>query len=255
MDNIKPLKKIWCSFGIEEIFNIKLKDYTQLPLIHNIIFDGSLEWLKKEEKINKEYIKQYGSDNQTSEWENNLKELVQQANDLNLQLPKAYITLMQSADLRNCIRSSTTNSFNTNYNIVPIIDRPGEFLLMFWNDSQSSYYWFLHLVENKEPRIVMSTFFVSNHNGKSIYSPYSVQRCNERLEKMGEKDRTITDVNEILFECDNHFESFLYRLWIENEIWFNWFNNFEIKLLSPLQKEYIHSFKNYLSQEDLVALR
>jgi uncharacterized protein (TIGR02996 family) len=117
-----------------------------------------------------------------------------------LTLPVAYLSLLSSPSLRRRVRSCTDSFFWTpsRARLFPAPKAPGSFVLRFYSDSQGCYHWYLFLAPSGAHCVVGSDF-----------SP-------EDEPEEAEEGRW--------HFCAPSFEAFLYREWIENEIWYalNW---------------------------------
>lgn len=233
---LKPFRKAVISFSIEALNRPRAGTYgsydQDLPFLpSNVILDESLNWLKQEGKEDEEYLNEYGRNEQTEEWNQQLENIIKEANRLNLNLPKSYILLMQNDKLRNYFRSPTACFFCIDGGIVPIQDRPKEYLLRFYEDSQGCCFWFLYFDIEGDCKVVTSDFYYPlNYNLKEHYDIF------ESIN--GEPVNSSWDN---VFISENNFEFFLYRLWIEAEIWFY---EYEEIPFTKTQQQYIDSFIN-----------
>lgn len=154
--------------------------YRDLPPLPVELFTGEFRWLGRSSRRESEPA--------------DLKDIARQANALSLTLPGPFHTLFRHFSLRQRFRSSTDNFFWLPPRLVPVPKTPGDHLLRFYSDSQGCYHWYLYLAPSGAYCVVGS-----DHNW---------------LEPVGE----LTD-SQLHFSAPS-LEAFLYRVWIENEIWF-----------------------------------
>lgn len=114
-------------------------------------------------------------------------------------LPGEFLRFMGSHALQNRIRTCTDCFFQFPEWVIPSPHGDGGYLIQFLQDSQDCLFWYLYLKKNK--RSWASCVVAS---GESL-NPYS----------LGDEG----EPNEFVY-CAPGFEPFLYRFWIENEIWF-----------------------------------
>ncbi|MEO0561801.1 MAG: hypothetical protein AAF125_06790 [Chloroflexota bacterium] len=169
-------------------------DYDRLPPLPTDKFDGSLSWLTPMPGWLADDMKTYQT---PQDYVDKLTRQVQQIQDeatsLNLILPIAFARLMTSYELQNRMPSATACYFLLSESFIPL---EGGWTLQFYNDQQSVMGWHLFLKPGEMPGVLCAL------SGSNL--PY-------------EDEPTNTDY---IFFTAPDFESFFYRYWLENHIWF-----------------------------------
>jgi uncharacterized protein (TIGR02996 family) len=194
--------------------------YETLPALPVDQFNGTISWLGGSAR------KRSASTSPTRNAHPELKQVVEQAQQLNLPLPTAFLTFFGRQSLLRRIRSCTDCFFNLPARLVPAAGAEGGFLLRFYSDSQGCYHWYLYLVPSGAHCVVGSD--------KSVGGD---RRWEETHGQVGKDNMRKTGWN---FSAPS-FESFLYRYWIENEIWYalEW----DHTPLTPAQKAYVEHYR------------
>lgn len=127
----------------------------------------------------------------------------------NLQLPPDFSFFMASSDLQSRVRSCTDCYLDPGQRIVETIGSIPGHLLHFLSDSQCCAHWYLHLLHNGQSAVLESEdlYCYLFENSDWMLNP----AC--RLERI---DLTKLDIQ----FCAPSFSDFLFRFWIENEIWY-----------------------------------
>lgn len=122
-----------------------------------------------------------------------LAELEAACGRLGLALPSVFLDFLRSPQLQSKIRSCTACYIS----VGPVpVKAPGAdgHLIRFLADQQGCLYWYLYVTATDHAVVSSADFY-------------------------GGPGDDYTDDGEIEF-CGESFESFLYRFWLENEIWF-----------------------------------
>jgi uncharacterized protein (TIGR02996 family) len=181
-----------------------LARYRTLPPLPVERFTGDFRWLDPEAKAGKA----------PAAMEAGLERLAQRAARLGLTLPAAFVTFFSAPGLKKRIRSCTDSFFRLPSRPVPVRGSEGDHALLFYSDSQGCYHWFLYLTPEGAHCVV----------GNELHP--------EEFDEEGQ-DRWKF--------CAPSFEAFLYREWIENEIWFalEW----DRVPLTPEQQAYVDYYR------------
>jgi hypothetical protein len=124
-----------------------------------------------------------------------------------LPLPLALITLAHRADLQRRIRSATACYFDLGHFVVPTTVPDGH-LLHLVSDQQSVRHWLLYL--DRDGRHVMVT------TAETLGFDYSDEpEC-----AAAQAQSVRLDGTNDLEVCADTLTEFLYRFWVENELWF-----------------------------------
>lgn len=132
-------------------------------------------------------------------------------------IPREFYKFLGNADLVCRIRTAADGYFQFPNSVLPWPFNEAWSLIHFFSDSQDCFWWYLLVNDNHDHCVVAST---------DLY--YDVNR----------KDGTNIDN---WWFCEESFESFVIRLWIENEIWFKL--SFENEPLDVIQQEYVNHYR------------
>jgi hypothetical protein len=123
---------------------------------------------------------------------------------LGLTLPPAFLKFMTATHLQDRIPSCTACYFDLPKTITKSTVGDGYFI-RFLNDQQDMFFWFLYLDSNGEHCIVNSEMkFDAEEELNAWAGDHSIDELTLRF---------------TTFSAPS-FESFLYRFWLENNIWF-----------------------------------
>jgi hypothetical protein len=114
-------------------------------------------------------------------------------------LPSEFVEFFRSPELQHRIRSCTDCFLDLSPVVVPSPLADG-FLLRFLADSQGCIFWYLYLLPGSSGHCVVAS--------PDFYGAEAEQWQEEQ-----------PDPDQIIF-CEESFERFLCRFWLENEIWY-----------------------------------
>jgi hypothetical protein len=126
-----------------------------------------------------------------------------------LTLPTAFSRFMASADLQSRVQSCTDCYLDPGQRVVETIGSVPGSLLHFLSDSQCCSHWYLHVLPNGHSAILESVDLY----GYSVENSDWMENPACRLEQI---DLAEVDIH----FCAPSFSDFLFRFWIENEIWY-----------------------------------
>jgi hypothetical protein len=187
--------------------------YETLPPLDMSLFKGEFQWLGELSEARKEQMALYHVPEAREGLKKGLEAIQAEAKKLSLSLPPEFIKWMASLELQDQIPSSTACYFSIGETIIPSPLADGSYLLGFYNDQQDVLLWYLYLNTNGDHAVVASPI------GEEEFSEVSKE-----------------DFQKETFFCGESFESFLYRLWIENRIWFGLDEGAE---MDEVQKAYL----------------
>jgi len=118
-----------------------------------------------------------------------------------LPLPHAFVSFIETPALHRRVRSNTDCSLDISREVVPA-PAGGGFLVRFLADSQGCVFWYLYLTPGGSDHAVVSS--------PDFYGTA------EEMEGWGEEPRGLS---RIAFAAES-FEAFMWRFWLENEMWF-----------------------------------
>jgi hypothetical protein len=157
--------------------------------------DGSFAWLRRAPNVKSAMVYR---EQELGSVASILKEREAEAALLGLAIPKDVLTFLTDADLFTKIPSCTACFWDIGARLVPLPDHEGpERVLRFMNDQQGCAYWFLLVEPNRPARVA--------------YGFYAFEDWDWDEE---------AEIDTALTLCADSFESFIWRWWIENAIWF-----------------------------------
>jgi len=149
-----------------------------------------------------------------------LSKITEFQKDPKLILPAEFVFFMQNTDLHSKIRSCTDCYLELPNFVVATHGTEDGFLFHFLSDSQYILHWFLYLNLIGEHFILVS----ENPYGKRSYNlPDSINIHTEPV-----------------LLCASSFTEFIYRFWLENEIWFTLVD--KDRLLTSIESSYLEHY-------------
>ncbi|HTI15672.1 MAG TPA: hypothetical protein VL461_14100 [Dictyobacter sp.] len=204
---VSPFPYGWCSSDLGKYRfcygTYDLYAYDSLPPIATSQLQENLQWLMPLHTDLDRIMQTY----QPMTWEQKrsrekLHKIIDSAQQLGLSLPTAFLRLMSSPALQDRIPSCTACYFELSENIIPCPGDKEGYLIRFLNDQQGCLCWYLYLTPQKEPSILVSSYWLDDTDENEYEGNHS-----ERLKNT--------------YICSPSFEAFIYRFWLENTIWFN----------------------------------
>lgn len=165
-----------------------------LPDLDRTSFDGDFEWLPP--IPTKSSPLQYAKN--VEGWGvSAIPGLVSEARLVGLELPPAFLRFISDADLYGRVPSPTACYLDFSHGLLDDPSCSGGRMLRFMNDSQASVLWYLYLRPQGDHCVVASAEWFD-----------------------GLQNQSSSDLDpDLYFWCAEHFEQFVYRFWIENQIW------------------------------------
>jgi len=177
--------------------------YESLPPLPVEQFAGEFTWLGvMSEKIEAETRPHRPPPAYYNKIINRLASLQEQARTLNLPLPEPFVRFMSRPDWQNMIPSCTACYFDLPEKIVPSPAGEGGYLIRFLNDQQGVLYWYLYLRPEGNSCVLVSPAWMDDPEFATL------------------EQRLIDMAAEYTFFTSPTFEQFLYRFWLENNLWF-----------------------------------
>lgn len=143
-------------------------------------------------------------------------------------LPAAFIHFMRTRELRQRIRSCTDCYWSVADWATPTTGVEDGFLIHYLSDSQGCLHWYLYLDPRGNHCVVVSA---------EAYG-FSVE---DAATDAASRQQAIDLTQEAFWFCAPSFQEFIYRFWIENEIWYAlaW----DKQPLTPRQQAYADHYK------------
>ena len=154
--------------------------------------------------------------------------IIELSKQSDLALPASFSRFMNSADLQSMVRSCTDCYLDPGQRVVETIGSIPGHLVHFLSDSQSCAHWYVHILLNGCSAVLESPdlYCYQIENSDWMENP----AC--RLERI--------DLEEVQMHfCAPTFSEFLFRFWIENEIWYALNGDAAKRPLSSLENAYL----------------
>jgi hypothetical protein len=184
-------------------------EFASLPALP-VRLDGSFGWLDAAPAHERNIGEEQSAGNPES-----LARLIERCRAEGVSLPPPFLTFMQAPARHARIRSNTDCFLDVADG--PVRSPVGDgVLILFLSDSQGCVFWYLYIPTGSTDHAVVSS--------TDLYHP-----SGETLSDEG------PDPRRLVFSAES-FEAFLYRFWIENEIWFA---GYEGKPISEEGRRYV----------------
>ena len=205
-----PFEPGWWSFDLGEYRQCDgtycFFAYDSVPPIDEAQFTGKLEWLGPlEGSIADVMAVHHASDEGLGRLKGNVVKLADQAEELGLKLPEAFLRLMSSRELLNSIPSCTACYFAMSDAILPCPGSEDGYIIRFLNDQQDVLLWYLYLTPQGDERVLVSPILLDDFAG-----PEHTANLTDDWRKAILAHTRV---------CGPSFEAFLYRFWLENSLW------------------------------------
>ncbi|WP_169977244.1 hypothetical protein [Tautonia rosea] len=207
-----PFPKAWPSIELPgyrdhpDLATYSFFAYETLPPAPSKHVQGTFDWLKAR-PIHAPLEAGWAEDAATR-----LPALVREAKAKGLTLPESFLTFIADPELVGRVRSCTDCYFELPDCLLRPPWNSEAALVHFLSDSQGCLFWYLYLDPNSDPVVLVSL----NDYGDPSESVPEIDPSNTPSGD-GESD---SPWSEGPWLCVSSFEEFLYRFWIENEIWY-----------------------------------
>ena len=196
---ISTIRKGWWSFDLPNYrpgeSTYTLFPFDELPPIDSNIQDD-FAWLSgqsaKKHSLSDNF---YPPDKKPD-----LSKITELQRNLKFDLPNEFVLFMKNTDLHTKVRSCTDCYLELPDFAVSTHGSENGFLIHFLSDSQYVLHWFLYLNLIGEHCVLVSQ------------NPYGIQGF--------DLPESIDIESEPIWFCAPSFKEFIYRFWLENEIWF-----------------------------------
>ncbi len=194
--------------------------YDSIPPLDESLLQGNFQWLGNLDESLQTTMSLYERPEAQTKIAARLKNLLVEAARLQLKLPDPFLKFMGSPTLPDQIPSCTACYFDLSDHIIQLPIEDGCYLIRFLNDQQEVLLWYLYLTPESEHCVLVSPISFDDEELAAI--PPDVIRQNT-------------------FFCAPTFETFLYRFWLENKIWFALD---EKEALTDAQRRYLEHYKS-----------
>jgi hypothetical protein len=201
----------WWSFDLGRVRpcdgTYQLYPWASLPPVDDSLFKGDFDWLIQEAGAaglaETAEFDEGGPgamiralEKQAEAAEHAVAQLASAVAAQKLVLPAAFVRFMSDPGLQRVIPSCTACEWDLSAAPVPSRITPGAFTLRFLRDQQDCLFWYLHLGPSTEEVLV---------------SPIPFDQPDLQV--------TPAQVAANTWICAPQFEQFVYRFWMENELW------------------------------------
>jgi hypothetical protein len=207
MNKITRMKTGWWAFELPGYrphprpSTYSLFSYEELPPIQAAL-DDDFRWLKSE-PVRQRAMAESGYADGSKPGLGKLPEIIAQ---LDVKPPQSFMIFMGSVELHKRLRSCTDCYFD-------VADHASKtktgFLIHFMSDSQWCVHWYIHVGYSGEHYVAASL---------NVYG-FALVDADADSDKADQPDEIDVESEEIWF-CSPTFKEFIYRFWLENEIWY-----------------------------------
>ncbi len=218
-----PFRTGWWSFGLPGYRPARgtydLYPYEMLPPIHAAEANNQLDWLLSpflrtpSIRIDERPSHQTSILNAT-----HLTDMRTAATALQLTLPDSFITFLQSPTLQERVPSCTACYLDRGTRLIPCPLGSDGYLLRFLNDQQWCLFWYLYLTPRGEHCVVASPAGFDCWDGEA--EDEGDEEVPEEVSEEVSEGPDQESLERVTVYCAPSFATFLYRFWLENEIWY-----------------------------------
>jgi hypothetical protein len=156
---------------------------------------------------------------------------IEMARQAGIELPGSFARFMSSPELQRRVRSCTDCYLDPGRHIVETVGPIPGHLIHFLSDSQSCVHWYLNVVRDGRAAVVYS----EDLYGYRIEDSECLDFPTASLDRVNLQEQGFAC-------CATSFPEFLYRFWIENEIWFAIAHDGSRRPLKPLELAYVNHY-------------
>lgn len=151
-----------------------------------------------------------------------------------LNLPTDFVTYMTRSNLYRCLDDVSCTCCWTSLS-APLASplEPEARMVRFFRDQQDCVHWYLYLRPNGE------SFVVHSYRDLEYEADVRTSGNVDDLEQLAELD---DDPDYEIFWCAPTVESFAYRFWTENSLWFAIHDSQPMKDISAAQRAYLNHY-------------
>jgi hypothetical protein len=147
-------------------------------------------------------------------------------------LPPSFRRFMSTPELQARVRSPTDCYLDPGERVVETVGALAGHLFHFLSDSQGCAHWYLHVLKDGRSAVLGSPdlYCLRTENSDWIENPACRK---ERIDLAGLEFAC----------CAPSFSDFLYRFWVENEIWYVLTDKVKPRPLSGLEQAYVDHYR------------
>ena len=227
------IKAGWWSIEIPEyrphlkLFSTySLFPYDDLPPIDQEL-DDDFHWLKSQPRRKGSLIEGCHNDGSQSD----LSKLPKIASEFDIKLPRSFKVFMASLLLHKRIRSCTDCYLDVADRAIKTAGTIDGHLIHFLSDSQWVLHWYIHIDSSGDHFVAVSSNAYGFAPEDPDEDPIALQRKNE-----------VDLQEEEIWFCAPTFNEFIYRFWLENEIWFAL--ELDDRPLTAIEQAYVGYYSN-----------
>jgi hypothetical protein len=204
-----PFTPGWWSFNLKGYRPCRstygLFPYAEQPPIDPARFGDEFEWLAALPQAKDPMMPDFRSpEKHQRRLGLHLQQLRKVCERRGLTLPPAFLKFMGSAALQNRIPSCTACYFDLSRHVIPSPAGDDGLLIRFLNDQQAVILWYLYFKPGGDHCVIASPYFLDDLSPPD--DPDMIPSPDEIMQS------TVW--------CAPTFETFIYRFWIENALWF-----------------------------------
>ncbi len=195
-------------------FDIELDDDFLWLLAQPEPSEGTFEGLDVEifndpEAVDDEEFEEWDDEDREDDIPDKLAAIEEQ---VHMELPRAFMTYLSLGGLENRLRSCTACYFQLFEKVVKVKGAYPGYLIHFLSDQQWCLHWYLYVGLSGQHFVVVTPYAYGH-----VFDPAELGEDEEPLPD----EVDLTDEDEPIWFCAPSFKEFIYRYWMENEIWFN----------------------------------
>lgn len=209
-----PFKRAWWSFDLGKYRRCsgtyQIYPHDSVPPLDESLFTGEFTWLTPSPRETRPAA--------------DMKALAAAAAKANVDLPPALVRFMSDPALRAAVPSCTACEWHASAAPIPCRIVPGAFTVRFLRDQQDCLFWYLHLLPDGDAHVLCSPIPFDSPNLKVT------------------REQILANT----WWVAPHLEHFVYRFWLENELWYR-LNSSADRSMSPAQQAYLDHYSGAAS--------
>jgi len=146
---------------------------------------------------------------------------LKRASAAGLFVPASFRAFVENPALGRAIRSNTACWWSLRPGSFAQVEALGKTLVCFLTDQQSCFYWYL-VLDEADPAVLASEYDLLDDEWQDEAEDEDEEEEEDDEEEPAEDEAEVDEAGDEpqIFRVAGSFEEFIYRFWIENEIWF-----------------------------------